>query len=75
MIRIGGPVKDLTVLKLQIFNQIMHNENNAISKSTIEKTIRRFEKINCVKNRPISERSILVTSKKKILRNHILTDA
>lgn len=46
----------------QVFNEIFRDENTAISRSTVERTIRRFDEIGSMKNRQIPERPISATS-------------
>jgi len=50
----------------------MRDENNIISKSIIERMIRRFEETGSMKNRPLSERQQLVKENKWILRDYSL---
>jgi len=45
-------MRRLMSYNVKLFNAIFRNENTSISKSMVHKTIRRFEEIDGVKNRP-----------------------
>jgi len=51
----------------QLFNETFRNENTAISKSIVERTIRCFNEIGNVKNRPILGRPKSATNPEKSL--------
>jgi len=52
---------------VRLFNETFLNENNRISKTTIVRTIQRFEESDSVRNCPKSGRPATATSKNKAL--------
>lgn len=50
-----------------LFNQTMRNENSSISKSTVERTVKRFEDTGSVKDRPKSGRPVSAIGDEKQL--------
>ncbi|EZA49482.1 hypothetical protein X777_12276 [Ooceraea biroi] len=52
---------------MHLFNATFHNENTNISKSTVHKTIRRFEETGSIKNHPKTGRPAKATNSEKSL--------
>jgi len=52
---------------MRLFNETFRNKNNKISKTTVVRTIERFEGNGSVKNRPKSGRSVTATNENKAL--------
>lgn len=51
----------------RLFNETFHNQDIAISKSTVERTIKRFEETGSVKNRAIPDKSATAINLEKSL--------
>lgn len=52
---------------MRLFNGTFRNENNRISKSTVVRTVQRFQKTGVIKNRPKSGRPATATNDGKAL--------
>jgi len=66
MIRWGDRLRSYNDDVKQLFNATFRNENTSISKSTIHKTITRFEEIG-IKNRSKTRRAATATDSEKSL--------
>jgi len=52
---------------MRLFNKTLCNKNNRISKTTVVRTVQRFEENGSVKNHPKSGRPAIATNKNKAL--------